>query len=208
MEARNETAKPTELGLQLTVVSMDVPPAMEQGGNPNDDALLLSRPLGTGVLFAAAMTGAARPEVLDAVQTVMASSQHQLVQQLRHHQDHIHACTDITGFGLLGHLGEMLGHTPAVVIQLFADAIPAYDQSLELLEQGYASSLAPANRRSWHWLNSSIQLTSPPSKGLLELLVDPQTCGPLLVSCTKHTAQALVKEGPWRQIGIAKAGDN
>ena len=99
MEARNETAKPTELGLQLTIcVNGRSPQPWSKGGIQIDDALLLSRPLGTGVLFAAAMTGAARPEVLDAVQTVMASSQHQLVQQLRHHQDHIHACTDITGF--------------------------------------------------------------------------------------------------------------
>ena len=161
----DETDKP-ELGLQLTLcVNGRSPQPWSKGGIQIGDALLLSRPLGTGVLFAAAMTGAARPEVLDTVQAIMSRSQHHLVQQLRPHQAQIHACTDITGFGLLGHLGEMLGHEPEVLIQLFAEAIPAYDQALELFEQGYASSLAPANRRSWHWLDSAVQLTSPHSKG-------------------------------------------
>ena len=207
LEIRNETPQPAELGLQLSLcVNGRSPQPWSKGGIRTGDALLLSRPLGTGVLFAAAMAGATRPETLDAIQAVMASSQHHLVLQLRPHQAKIHACTDITGFGLLGHLGEMLNSSSPQVIRLFADSIPAYAQALELLEEGYSSSLAPANRRSWHWLDSSVQLTSPPSKGLLELLVDPQTCGPLLVSCPTSTANVLIKEGPWQQIGIAEAG--
>ena len=100
----------------------------------------------------------------------------------------------------------MLESSVPLQVELFADAIPAYPQALALLERGLASSLAPANRRSWNWLDSAVQLDRTPSRGLLELLVDPQTCGPLLLACPEGTAATLVSEGPWRQIGIATVG--
>ena len=210
LEARSDAPKPAELGLQLTlcVNGRSHGTSWRKGGIQPGDALLLSRPLGTGVLFAAAMAGAVPPAAIDGVLAVMTSSQHRLLDQLRPHRDEIHACTDITGFGLLGHLGEMLQSSAPLQVKLFADSIPAYPQALELLERGLASSLAPANRRSWHWLDSTVQLNQTPSQGLLELLVDPQTCGPLLLACPESTAASLLSEGPWRQIGIAAVGHN
>ena len=207
LEARSAAPQPAELGLQLSLCvngRSDGPP-WGKGGIQPGDALLLSRPLGTGVLFAAAMTGAAPAAALDHVLRVMSSSQHHLLDQLKPHRASIHACTDITGFGLLGHLGEMLEDSPPLTLQLFTRSIPAYPQALDLLEQGQASSLAPANRRSWQWLDSAIQLDQAPSRGLLELLVDPQTCGPLLLACPDTTASTLVSEGPWQRIGTAAA---
>ena len=210
LEARSDAPKPAELGLQLTlcVNGRSHGTSWRKGGIQPGDALLLSRPLGTGVLFAAAMAGAVPPAAIDGVLAVMTCSQHRLLEQLRPHRDEIHACTDITGFGLLGHLGEMLQSSAPLQVKLFADSIPAYPQALELLERGLASSLAPANRRSWHWLDSTVQLNQTPSQGLLELLVDPQTCGPLLLACPESTAASLLSEGPWRQIGIAAVGHN
>ena len=208
LEARSETPQPAELGLQLTlcVNGRSHGQAWRKGGIRPGDALLLSRPLGTGVLFAAAMAGAARPAAIDAVLAVLACSQHKLLDQLQPHRDNIHACTDITGFGLLGHLGEMLESSTPLQIELITASLPAYPQALELLERGFASSLAPANRRSWRWLDHTVQLDQAPSRGLLELLVDPQTCGPLLLACPESTAITLVNEGPWRRIGTATAG--
>ena len=69
----------------------------------------------------------------------------------------IHACTDITGFGLLGHLGEMLQNTQELTIQLDGAAIPAYPGALELLERGFSSTLA-LDRSAWQWLESTVQL--------------------------------------------------
>ena len=169
------------------------------------DALLLSRPLGTGVLFAAAMAAAASPAHLDAVLTEMGQSQHALVDQLQAHGAEIHACTDITGFGLLGHLGEMLQQSAPLRVTLSIKAIPAYDGALGLLEQGHASSLAPSNREAWSLLDGPVRLDRTASRAELELLVDPQTCGPLLLACSEDTSTQLTAQGPWARIGTAES---
>ena len=207
LEARSASPQPAELGLQLTLcVNGRSHHPWSKGGIQAGDALLMSRPLGTGVLFAAAMAGATSASALDGVIGVMSCSQHHLLDQLRPHRDSIHACTDITGFGLLGHLGEMLLSSPTLRVTLLSHGIPSYPHALNLLEHGHASSLAPANRRSWRLLDHMVQLDQPPSRGLMELLVDPQTCGPLLLACPETTATQLLREGPWHRIGTAATG--
>ena len=207
LEARSASPQPAELGLQLTLcVNGRSHHPWSKGGIQPGDALLMSRPLGTGVLFAAAMAGATSASALDGVIGVMSCSQHHLLDQLRPHRDSIHACTDITGFGLLGHLGEMLLSSPTLRVTLLSHCIPSYPHALDLLEHGHASSLAPANRRSWRLLDHMVQLDHPPSRGLKELLVDPQTCGPLLLACPETTATQLLREGPWHRIGTAADG--
>ena len=151
------------------------------------------------------MTGATSAPDLDAAMQSMATSQHTLLKQVEPIQEHIHACTDITGFGLLGHLGEMLQNNPGLTIELDGSAIPAYSGALELFERGVSSTLAPSNRNAWRWLEGQIRLKKPPSAALLELLVDPQTCGPLLLACSAEAAAQLTQDGPWIQIGRATA---
>ena len=191
--------------ITLTVNGNSSAPPWLKSGLRIGDAVLISRPLGTGVLFAGAMTGASKAADLDAALRGMASSQHTLLQQLAPLREGIHACTDITGFGLLGHLGEMLQNTQELTIQLDGAAIPAYPGALELFERGFSSTLAPSNRSAWQWLESTVQLQQPPSAALLELLVDPQTCGPLLLACSSDAATQLTRSGPWIQIGSAAA---
>ena len=203
LEARHAPPLPDSLGVQVSLsVNGTAPRIWSKQGIRTGDVLLLSRPLGTGVLFAAAMSGAADPHHLDAALQRMSQSQHPLVEQLLELGDALHACTDITGFGLLGHLGEMLAGSD-MHVELDATAIPAYDGVLELFDKGLASTLAPANRRALTLLDRSISLTGQSPSGLLELLVDPQTCGPMLVSCSKPAAMTLISQGPWTQIGSA-----
>lgn len=168
------------------------------------DALILTRPIGTGVVFAAAMAGSARPEWVDRALAVMQRSQDGLVELLAAHG--CHACTDITGFGLLGHLGEMLRATrsasPAQVekapaglrVALDADAIPALPGALELLEFGYASTLAHSNARALALLDRDVELVGSRAAqaSLQALLIDPQTCGPLLAAVPEAQATAAV----------------
>ena len=228
LEERNPVPNPSSLGLQL-VLSVQGSPRCNfwpKRGLQAGDQLLLSRPLGTGVLFAAAMAGAAPPTYLDTALAQMQTSQHAMVQQLtdleQKHPGHIHAATDITGFGLLGHLGEMLGGsgtaTPALQIQLDANRIPALPGALALLAAGHASSLAPANRRAWSLMDPPASDGQPAPvdlhlgeqkahnkrhRALLELLIDPQTCGPLLISVSHTFAAALMNQPGhgWHTIG-------
>jgi len=205
MEARSASPVPASLGVQiaLTVNGSSRNPPWLKSGLKAGDALLISRPLGTGVLFAGAMAGATDPTDLDAALRVMSCSQHSLLTALEPHRQAIHACTDITGFGLLGHLGEMLQNNPDLSVQLQSSAIPSYPGALALLGSGISSTLAPANRTAWRLLEGSVRLEQPPAAALLELLVDPQTCGPLLVACTSDAAEHLTRMGPWIQIGTA-----
>lgn len=164
--------------------------------------LLLTEALGTGVLFAAAQAGAARASWIDTALAQMQRSQADLVPLLRRHG--CRACTDITGFGLLGHLGEMLLSTSAdLVVQLEPAAIPALPGALELLAQGWASSLAPANARALALLESRVGAAAPIGAALQPLLIDPQTCGPLLAALPSEQGEAAM--AALRQAGFTQA---
>ncbi len=202
MESRSSSPVPASLGVQITLTvngkSIE-PPWLKTGLQPGD-ALLISRPLGTGVLFAGAMSGATKPADLDLALRTMASSQHTLLKELDTVRDGIHACTDITGFGLLGHLGEMLQNKPGLTVELDGLAVPAYRGALELFQRGIASTLAPSNRAAWRLLEGPIRLQQH-SAEVMDLLVDPQTCGPLVLACSSEAAAKLTKNKPWLQIG-------
>ncbi|AII42224.1 hypothetical protein KR100_02245 [Synechococcus sp. KORDI-100] len=203
LEARHSSPLPESLGVQVSLSVNGVAARVwSKQGMQAGDVLLLSRPLGTGVLFAAAMSGAADPRHLDAVLERMSESQHPLLDQLVELGEAVHACTDITGFGLLGHLGEMLAGSD-LLLSLDATAIPAYDGVLELFARGFSSTLAPANRQALSMLDKTVSLAGQSSHGLRELLVDPQTCGPLLVSCSQAAATTLMTRGSWTPIGSA-----
>jgi selenide,water dikinase len=154
------------------------------------ERLLLSRPLGSGVLLAAAMAGAGRAVWIDGLLAALERSQAPLVALLAAHG--CRACTDITGFGLLGHLGEMLaGVGPGTSVVLEADALPAYPGAAELLAQGYASSLAPANAQELALLDGPVRLAGG-TAWQQQLLIDPQTCGPLLAALPADRADAAL----------------
>ena len=160
------------------------------------DALLLCGPLGTGVLFAAAMAGAASPSWIEGALERMQHCQAPLVELLAAHG--CSACTDITGFGLLGHLGEMVASSVSpealeLRVILYADAIRALPGALELLEQGWASTLAPSNGQALALLEGPIQLRRSAGSPLRALLIDPQTCGPLLAALPAQRAEAALE---------------
>jgi len=188
---------PGPLTLALTVNGSCPGSPWPKGPLHGGDALVLVKPIGTGVLFAASMAAApsqhCKPDWIDQALIAMQQSQAPLVGLLRAHN--CQACTDITGFGLLGHLGEMLAAS-ATSLQVSLDAAAlqglAMAGSLDLLELGYASSLAPSNARSLALLEGPIQLQGPSSAALHGLLIDPQTCGPLLAALPAHQAPRAI----------------
>jgi selenide,water dikinase len=221
MEARDGIKPEAGLAVSLSANGLVAPERhWPKGPLAPGDVLILSRGLGSGVLFAAAMAGAARPEWLDDALALMQQSQAPVVEILAAHG--CRACTDITGFGLLGHLGEMLASAPApeaLRVELIAEAIPSLPGAIELLQTGYASSLAPANAAALGLLEEQVVLTSSAAhqsathqsaashskvhlskahqsaankSALLGLLIDPQTCGPLLAALPAERGEAAV----------------
>ena len=99
-----------------------------------------------------------------------------------------HACTDVTGFGLAGHLAEMVRASGEVSVDLRLDALPALDGAVELFAQGFASSLQPENLRARHLIDGMESHAAHPK---LALLFDPQTAGGLLASVPTEVASRI-----------------
>ena len=160
--------------------------ALRKGGLQLGDKLVLTKPLGTGVIFAAAMRGAARGTwIEDALQSMRRPSGKAAQALLAHGA---HACTDVTGFGLAGHLAEMVRASADVSVELDLDALPALDGAAELFARGYASSLQPENLRARHLVEGMPERKGHPK---LQLLFDPQTAGGLLAAVPAAVANDI-----------------
>ena len=205
MESRNIPQKPTSLGIEIALtINGKTNRVWSKSGIKKGDQLLLSRPLGTGILFAGTTKGETKAGEIDKAIKEMNRCQGYLLKHLKRKESSIHACTDITGYGLLGHLGEILQSHPEITVHLDCSRIPAYKGVMRLLKKGVRSTLAPQNRAAWRLIGTKVQFSKEPSIELMELLVDPQTCGPLLVACEEEAGNELIKTGDWTRIGYAK----
>ena len=116
--------------------------ALRKGGLRIGDRLVLTKPLGTGVLFAAAMRGAARATWIEGALASMRRPSGPAAERFA--ALGAHACTDVTGFGLAGHLAEMIRATGKdVAVELSLEALPVLPGAAELFARGFASSLQP-----------------------------------------------------------------
>lgn len=173
------TGEGRELALGFAInglVDDDLRGVMRKGGMRPGDLLLLTKPLGTGTLFAAHARAAAKGRWIDAALQSMLVSNRVGAQILRAHG--ATACTDVTGFGLLGHLVEMT-RPSGVDAQLSLAALPLLDGALECTAAGIVSSLQPANVRLRRALRNQEDFVNDPR---YPLLFDPQTAGGLLAS--------------------------
>jgi len=151
--------------------------ALRKGGLKPGDRLVLTKPLGTGVIFAAAMRGMARGSWIDGALASMRTPSGDAARALV--AAGAHACTDVTGFGLAGHLAEMIRASGDVMVDLHLDSLPALPGAVELFEQGFASSLQPQNLRARHIIDGLHRASDHPKT---PLLFDPQTAGGLLAA--------------------------
>ena len=180
------TGEGAELSVGFTVNGLVAPEQLlgKTGLRPGD-ALILTKPLGTGSLFAAAMRAQARGRWIDAALALMTQSQAAAADILRDHG--ARACTDITGFGLIGHLSE-LTRASEVAVQLDPQAVPLLDGALETTRAGHHSTLLSANRESFQQALVGVPLDDP----RLSLLFDPQTAGGLLAGIPATRADNCV----------------
>jgi selenide,water dikinase len=184
--AGGHTGEGAEMAFGLTVNGYADPDALlRKAGLKPGDALILTKPLGTGVLFAADMRTKAQGDWIEAAFTSMLRSAGPSVPILRAHG--ASACTDVTGFGLLGHLVEMLQASGADAA-LDLDAIPLLPGAAGLSADGIESTLKPDNE-------SAVAAHHEPAGHIAyPLLFDPQTAGGLLFGVPQEHAEACLAE--------------
>jgi selenide, water dikinase len=177
------------LGFAINGLIDDQPDAlMRKGGMQSGDVLILTKPLGTGTLFAAHARLAAKGRWIDAALTSMVQSNRLGAQCLHSHG--ATACTDVTGFGLLGHLVEMTKPS-GVDAQISLSALPLLDGAVNTVAAGIVSSLQTANVRLRRALHNQAEFVQHPR---YPLLFDPQTAGGLLASVPADRAAACLAE--------------
>jgi selenide, water dikinase len=192
-------------GLSVTgVVHPDA--IIRTGGAQPGDALLLTKPVGTGVLMTAAKQQREGHEagLAAAVSSMLALNRHpaHLARAAG-----VHAMTDVTGFGLLGHAAEMAEASAATVV-IEADAVPLLPDAERFAREGATTGGGSRNRSQ---LGERIRLRKGLDTTLADLLYDPQTSGGLLIALPAARAEALRREielqagGCWR-VGSIEAG--
>ena len=180
------TAEGPELAFGLAVNGEVGPRGMlRKGGARAGEVLVLSKPLGTGTLFAADMKAEAESAWIEAALDAMVLGAGPAARLLT--EAGASAMTDVTGFGLLGHLIEML-RASGLGARLRLDDLPALPGARELLARGVASTLQPANE-------AFAEVLAPGTRGdhpAYPLLFDPQTAGGLLASVPGEAAADLL----------------
>ncbi len=166
----------------------------KHGGQPGD-CLVLTKPLGSGIVFAADMRAAAPAATVEAMLATMVQSNRMAAGIL--HQHGATATPDVTGFGLLGHLSEMLDSHRDVMLD--ASAVPLVPGVQALAARGYVSSLLKENRSLMRHLTHAAMI----SPEWLAILFDPQTAGGLLATIPPDRALACIEA--LRHAGYAHA---
>jgi selenide,water dikinase len=178
-----------ELSFGLSVTGLaDREQVMRKSGMQAGDILILTKALGTGTLFAADMRLKAKGRWIDAaLQSMLLSNQ---AAGICMHKHGATACTDVTGFGLLGHLVEMTRASEKSV-ELNLNALPILDGALEMIESGIFSSLQEQNVRLRRAIKEAGELRKHKH---YPLLFDPQTSGGLLATIPAEHAEACLTE--------------
>jgi selenide,water dikinase len=161
------------------------------------DALVLGKPLGVGILSAALKKGklsaAGYAEMLK--WTTRLNTPGQALAEMRD----VHALTDVTGFGLAGHLLEMC-RGARLTAEVRFDALPIIAEALDWVKQGVATG---ATERNWKSYGAEVQVPTGFADWQKKLITDPQTSGGLLVACAPQAVPAVLKQfdGEAREIG-------
>ena len=162
----------------------------KNGGANAGDALILTKPLGTGVIATAIKFGRATQQVADAAIASMATLNRAAAGALAAlPREAVHACTDITGFGLIGHATEM-ARASGGVLTIAADRVPILPGALELVEQNTPGG----GRTNREYFGGAVTVAPGLDDRRVQLLFDPQTSGGLLVAVGEaHVEDALAR---------------
>jgi selenide, water dikinase len=161
-----------------------------KSGAQAGDVAILSKPLGTGLVTAAG-TESQKKVAIAGMRTLNRAA----AEQLREHQDHVHAVTDVTGYGLAGH-GWEIAERSGVTLVINASALPLYPGALDIAQSGHRTGGDPRNR-----LYVGNHLTATADDAHVALCMDPQTSGGLLAAVPQDIADRLTASGAWTAVG-------
>lgn len=157
-------------------------------GSKVGDVLILTKPLGVGICCSANRVGEASPAAMDAAIRSMTTLNKYAAEVVQKYP--VHACTDVTGFGFLGHLHEMLSDGQASAL-IYSSEIPHIPEAIHYAEEFLITGAAQRNR---NFLEGYVQIEAGVPFGIEELLFDPQTSGGLLVSVPKEVGEDVLAE--------------
>jgi len=157
-------------------------------GVQEGDALILTKPLGTGIITTALKKGKASKESVDEAVAFMTTLNAAASAVMCKYP--VHACSDVTGFGILGHaLGMASGSGVTLVIE--SQKLPIMHRAPRLAEKGYITGGCKRNR---DYLKDKITVEKSLPEGIVEVAFDPQTSGGLLIAVAKRHAAKLIED--------------
>jgi selenide, water dikinase len=176
---------------------------LTNGGAKPGDALILTKALGTGVISTAIKKGQAQKSWIDAAVQSMTTLNRGPVDLLRSKAYQVHAMTDVTGFGLIGHARE-LALASQVSLRIYSGSVTLLPGALDCARAGHVPGGLRANRE---FAECVVEYTPGLDEELKTLLFDPQTAGGLLMSVVAEDAEKLVLDLQKLQIPASYMGD-
>jgi selenide,water dikinase len=178
----------SELKYGLSVTGFVHPDRILTKKNLNaGDRLVLTKPLGSGVINTAIKGGVASVKVIDKITRLMATLNRDAAEVMKQYS--VHACTDITGFGLLGHLAEMVDGSGLGAV-LDSKKIPILSEAIDYAAMGMLPAGANKNKI---FRESMVEFCSSVNPLIRDLLFDPQTSGGLLICIDRDDTDELVE---------------
>ena len=191
-----------ELKYGLSVTGLIHPKkVLTKQGAQAGDVLILTKPLGTGIIATALKGGLASTAAMKKIVASMTTLNRKAAEII---QDvGVHACTDITGFGLIGHAYEV-ARAGSIGICLHASSIPVFPEALEYARMGLVPGGGHANRSFYE---PFVEYRDTISEELRDILYDPQTSGGLLFSVAKEKHKSLLKKFERAQVEVFVIGE-
>ncbi|MBX7173951.1 MAG: selenide, water dikinase SelD [Pyrinomonadaceae bacterium] len=161
---------------------------VKNSGAKAGDVLVLTKPIGTGAISTGIKRGVAKQESIDAAMKAMTTSAAHASKVMQ--TVGANGCTDITGFGLLGHAFEMAKGSN-VTFQIDSNSVPLLPNVLELIEQ---KMLTRGDKNNRLYVGETVRINTSVSGEMQSALFDPQTAGGLLISLAEEKAEELLKQ--------------
>jgi selenide,water dikinase len=186
-----------ELKYGLSVTGVVHPGKMiTNSGAKVGDKLILTKPLGTGIISTALKAGKVDKELVAVMTKSMATLNKIASEQMQ--EVGVNACTDVTGFGFLGHASQ-LAKNSQVSMKVDSSSIPLFEEAKEFAKKG----LCPGGlRRNMEFYGKMVELSAQVPEYMRDILFDPQTSGGLLISIAEKKADVLL--GRLKNAGIVE----